>query len=381
MYSKVAVGLLIIAVYTDVVLLCPNNCSCYKLQDGRHHIDCNNQGFTTIPRNFPNDSSIISVDLNYITTIEEGAFQDMQLLTIVAIRLSELSTIETGAFRALPNLINIDLYTNRITILEPGTFKDLPRLASIELGSNQLVTIQKGTFVDLPALSSLYVYSFTDLFCKSQDICPGNEIATLQKGVFQGLSQLQELYLSGNSLTLVNNSTFETLTSLIYLLLTDNLITTIQQGSFQNLSSLVTLNMIGNKLTFVKNDTFEHNIKLQYLILLSSLQESDLDNCTFTDNSCHPDYCLNGGSCSRDSNGDLICSCVVGWTGAKCNDSSCHPGICSNGGSCSQNLNSSDSVCSCVGGWTGAACTGKRENVKEIDNGIYTAFRRKYSSL
>ncbi|XP_071173911.1 uncharacterized protein [Mytilus edulis] len=51
-------------------------------------------------------------------------------------------------------------------------------------------------------------------------------------------------------------------------------------------------------------------------VLLSSLQASDFDNCFY--NSCHPDYCSNGGSCSQDSYGDLICSCVSSWRDALC---------------------------------------------------------------
>ncbi|CAC5362288.1 unnamed protein product [Mytilus coruscus] len=58
-------------------------------------------------------------------------------------------------------------------------------------------------------------------------------------------------------------------------------------------------------------------------VQLSSLQASDFDNCTY--NACqYTDYCLNGGSCSQDSSGDLTCSCVVEWTGTTCTESANH---------------------------------------------------------
>lgn len=55
MLSDVVVGIFIIAVSINVVLLCPNNCSCFTTAG--LIIDCNNKGLTAIPRDFPNDSS------------------------------------------------------------------------------------------------------------------------------------------------------------------------------------------------------------------------------------------------------------------------------------------------------------------------------------
>ncbi|XP_052106643.1 slit homolog 1 protein-like isoform X2 [Mytilus californianus] len=310
MYYNVAACLLVIAVSNDMVLSCPSDCSCITNNNGVT-VDCSSRGLTVIPRNFPNDSYRIEMNNNPFTTIEKGTFQNLTLLYSVLIFGSNLSTIETGAFITLPNLYIIDLEDNHITIIQPGAFKHLPAIYAIYLFSNQINAIQRGIFDNLQALIRLSLYN--------------NQITALQRGMFGNLQALTELDLRNNQ------------------------ITTIQQGAFQTLSALQTLDLLGNNLTFIKNDTFEHNTNLQYLYLdlvcdcnfpfwswlkskslfndvgtcvdrdnikLSSLHESDFDNCTYV--SCYPDYCSNGGSCSQNSYGDLVCSCVGGWIGTTC---------------------------------------------------------------
>ncbi|XP_052106638.1 slit homolog 1 protein-like isoform X7 [Mytilus californianus] len=262
MFYNVAACLLVIAVSNDRVLSCPSICYCSTDINGVN-VNCGNRGLTVIPRNFTNDSYTISLSGNNLTFVKNDTFEH-----------------------------NINL-------------------------------------------KYLYLYN--------------NQITTIQQGAFQNLLALQTLDLSGNNLTFVKNDTFEHNINLQHLYLYNNKITTIQQGTFQNLSGLLEISMSGNNLTFVKNDTFEHNINLKYLdldlvcdcnvpfwswvksqsfyedfvtcldrdnVILSSLQESDFDNCTYK--SCYPDYCSNGGSCSQNSYVDLVCSCVGGWTGTTC---------------------------------------------------------------
>lgn len=61
-------------------------------------------------------------------------------------------------------------------------------------------------------------------------------------------------------------------------------------------------------------------------------------------------------------------------------DSSCHPSYCLNGGSCSQNRNG-DLLCLCFGGWAGVKCTGKKGLAKIFDTEMYTASRKNISPL
>ncbi|XP_063426078.1 leucine-rich repeat and transmembrane domain-containing protein 1-like [Mytilus trossulus] len=105
----VAFGLLIIAIYTNVVSACPDNCYCSTTTPfaGQVNVDCDSNGLTVIPRNFNNDSYSINMHNNSITIIEEGTFQNMTLLYQLDMNSCEISTIERGAFINLPILENL----------------------------------------------------------------------------------------------------------------------------------------------------------------------------------------------------------------------------------------------------------------------------------
>ncbi|CAG2234261.1 unnamed protein product [Mytilus edulis] len=144
--------------------------------------------------------------------------------------------------------------------------------------------------------------------------------------------------------------------------LENNQITTIPQGTFEEMSALnyLYLDFVCDCnvafWSWLKSKSLDEEIVTcldQHNIRLSSLNASDFDNCTY--NFCYPDYCSNGGSCSQDSYGDLVCSCIGEWNGATCTNNSCHPDYCLNGGSCSQD-SYGDLICSCLDGWTGAKC-------------------------
>ncbi|CAC5358752.1 unnamed protein product [Mytilus coruscus] len=147
MFSRVAVGLLILAVSTNLVLSCPNSCLCITQYEGVI-IHCNGTGLTDIPRNIPNDAYAIHMDKNPITIIENGTFQNMTSLHTLNLYGCNITTIETNAFINLPNLQYLYLSNNCLTFLHEGTFKEL----------SALVRLKKETFQDLQALRTLNVY-------------------------------------------------------------------------------------------------------------------------------------------------------------------------------------------------------------------------------
>ncbi|VDH98409.1 leucine-rich repeat-containing G protein-coupled receptor 5 [Mytilus galloprovincialis] len=289
----VAFGLLIIAIYTNVVSACPDNCYCSTTTPfaGQVNVDCDSKGLTVIPRNFNNDSYSINMHNNSITIIEEGTFQNMTLLYQLDMNSCEISTIERGAFINLPILENLYLHNNRITTIHQGTFVNLPALKVVNLFNNQVATLTRETLADIPALYVLYLAD--------------NTITTIQQGAFEQHAVLQRLDVVGNNFTFVKSDTFTSNPSLRFLyleLICDCINAPFWSWikSFPNRGSVTCLD--------------QNNVQL------SSLPTSDFENCT--DYSCHPEYCSNGGSCSQNNNGDLDCSCVGGWIGKKCTDSS-----------------------------------------------------------
>ncbi|CAG2211082.1 unnamed protein product [Mytilus edulis] len=154
MRSIVVVGLLILAMSTNLVLPCPNSCLCIT-QYERVIVHCNGTGLADIPGNIPNDAYAVHMDKKPITIIENGTFQNMTSLDTLNFSLCNISSIETGAFRNLPNLRELYLSKNRITSLHQGTFKDLSALTRLELSNNRITTLQNGIFKDLRALVDL----------------------------------------------------------------------------------------------------------------------------------------------------------------------------------------------------------------------------------
>lgn len=238
MYCNAAIGILIIAVYIYLVSPCPLYCTCITYSNGLL-VNCSNRGLTVIPTTFPDESYIIHMESNPITTIGEGAFRNLSLLYAVYLKYCDIATIEPGAFVHLPNLLYMRLQYIQITTIQQGTFKDLPTLYSLSLEKNKIIKIEQGAFQNLTGLRHLYL----DLVCD----CNIGFWSWLQ--------------------------------------------------SKTSLRKLVTC--------LDRNNVY-----------MSSLEESDFGNCTY--DLCHPDYCSNGGSCSQNSYGDLMCSCVGNWTGVTC---------------------------------------------------------------
>lgn len=91
-----------------------------------------------------------------------------------------------------------------------------------------------------------------------------------------------------------------------------------------------------------------HNISVEKLIYIKLISDcSAIYSCPAEwhgelcdlRSSCQ-DYCLHGGSCTLQPNGQQSCNCLNAWTGLRCELlSSCTPAFCFNGGTCQQTKN------------------------------------------
>ncbi len=72
---------------------------------------------------------------------------------------------------------------------------------------------------------------------------------------------------------------------------------------------------------------------------------------------CVNNPCLNGGQCQVDSNNQAYCICQTGWSGAFCaikDACACTP--CKNGGTCTPASNSVGYTCTCTANFFGSTC-------------------------
>uniref|UniRef100_A0A672PIA4 LRRNT domain-containing protein n=1 Tax=Sinocyclocheilus grahami TaxID=75366 RepID=A0A672PIA4_SINGR len=78
---------------------CPHKCSC-----SGSHVDCQGQGFRTVPRGIPRNAERLHLENNQISVIERGAFQDLKQLERIRLNRNRLQVLPELLFQSTPNL-------------------------------------------------------------------------------------------------------------------------------------------------------------------------------------------------------------------------------------------------------------------------------------
>nr|XP_033791392.1 leucine-rich repeat-containing protein 3-like [Geotrypetes seraphini]XP_033791393.1 leucine-rich repeat-containing protein 3-like [Geotrypetes seraphini] len=93
-------------------LMCPEGCNC-SAEIGV--VRCTNRELREIPRDIPEDTSVLYLDSNHITSIPEGAFRELYKLRELYLSNNLIDSISPGAFRELgEDLKLLDLSNNQI---------------------------------------------------------------------------------------------------------------------------------------------------------------------------------------------------------------------------------------------------------------------------
>uniref|UniRef100_A0A8C1XBC8 LRRNT domain-containing protein n=1 Tax=Cyprinus carpio TaxID=7962 RepID=A0A8C1XBC8_CYPCA len=157
---------------------CPHKCSC-----SGSHVDCQGQGFRTVPRGIPRNAERLDLDRNNITRITKVDFSGLKNLRVLHLENNQISVIERGAFQDLKQLERIRLNRNRLQVLPELLFQSTPKLAlcdTTSLDGEEKVCLRKyfpwinnililnifllcfesGTFFGLAAIG-YFIYEFT----------------------------------------------------------------------------------------------------------------------------------------------------------------------------------------------------------------------------
>uniref|UniRef100_A0A672MSB6 Slit homolog 3 protein-like n=1 Tax=Sinocyclocheilus grahami TaxID=75366 RepID=A0A672MSB6_SINGR len=167
---------------------CPHKCSC-----SGSHVDCQGQGFRTVPRGIPRNAERLDLDRNNITRITKVDFSGLKNLRVLHLENNQISVIERGAFQDLKQLERIRLNRNRLQVLPELLFQSTPKLGRLDLSENQIQAVPRKAFRGITAVKNLQLDS--------------NHISCIEDGAFRALRDLEILTLNNNNITLIPLST------------------------------------------------------------------------------------------------------------------------------------------------------------------------------
>ena len=216
-----------------------------------------------------NNLKVLNFANNLIETLDNpSVFADRPALTGMILGGNKLATIHRRLFRGLTSLKHLDLSQNSLVDLDDGLFRDLVRLEQVELGRNNFKQL-----------------NITRLFAKTRNIVlidlSENQLdnnsfneASIECLDFQ--YTLTELNLSKNKLRSIGF--LRNMAALEKLNLSENEIETLCDLTGNLLGRLVKLTNIdlsSNHLTKLQLSTFDHLSYLTHLDLSNNLFESE----------------------------------------------------------------------------------------------------------
>uniref|UniRef100_A0A8C1EMY6 Slit homolog 3 (Drosophila) n=1 Tax=Cyprinus carpio carpio TaxID=630221 RepID=A0A8C1EMY6_CYPCA len=124
---------------------CPHKCSC-----SGSHVDCQGQGFRTVPRGIPRNAERLDLDRNNITRITKVDFSGLKNLHV-------LTTLTLAL--PLSSLPHSRLNRNRLQVLPELLFQSTPKLGRLDLSENQIQAVPRKAFRGITAVKNLQLDS------------------------------------------------------------------------------------------------------------------------------------------------------------------------------------------------------------------------------
>ncbi|KAJ8254984.1 hypothetical protein GJAV_G00199610 [Gymnothorax javanicus] len=105
---------------------CPHKCSC-----SGSHVDCQGQGFRTVPKGIPRNVERLDLNRNNISRITKVDFSGIKNLRVLHLEDNQISVIERGAFQDLKQLERLRLNRNKLQVLPELLFQSTPKLGRL----------------------------------------------------------------------------------------------------------------------------------------------------------------------------------------------------------------------------------------------------------
>jgi hypothetical protein len=179
--SWVAVGTLLLQLTT--VATCPLGCTCHK-----ENTNCSNSSLTSVPANVTNNTTVIDISFNIISTLSNQDFVNLKHLTTIFLNNNDILQLQPYVFYKNKNLLHLYLNNNKITEINVSVFQSLKKLRYLYLQNNRIRFIQPQLFEYNPDLLMLDI--------------SGNHINNLEPNTFQNNRVLSWVNVKGNPLSL-----------------------------------------------------------------------------------------------------------------------------------------------------------------------------------
>ncbi|MBN3276785.1 LRIT1 protein, partial [Polyodon spathula] len=145
---------------------CISQCSCFyhSLSDGSkaRSVLCNDPEMSSVPANFPFDTSKLRIEKTAIKRVPSEAFHYLSNLEFLWMSFNSLSTVHADSFRGLYNLDELRLDGNALTYFPWESIVDMPNLRLLDLHNNQLTS--------LPSEAIAYMKNITYLDLSSNNL-------------------------------------------------------------------------------------------------------------------------------------------------------------------------------------------------------------------
>ncbi|NXL84364.1 TLR3 protein, partial [Alectura lathami] len=234
---------------------------------------------------FASCTNLTELNLGYnIIDVKNDPFKTLESLNILDLSHNHLKSANLGLQQQLKNLHKLVLYSNQITEIKREDFNFLSNtsLNTLDLSSNPLKEFHTGCLRAIGNLFGLVLDNVelgenrTKKLCTElSDTAIQNlslshvKLSYISNLTFQGLqgTNLTVLNLSKNSLSMIEDDSFQWLSNLEYLNLKDNNIIKVSSRLFYGLSSIKHLNLINSLNGKIEDFSFQWLYQLEYLLM------------------------------------------------------------------------------------------------------------------
>lgn len=202
-------------------------------------------------------AELINLAENKITIIESQAFTDLYL-AVVNISHNALSSIEAGAFQNCNNMTLLDLSHNQLTDINKKAFDENTYASELQVSYNELtdfgqIPIHNMTGMRVLNASHNHIAripraAFPKLYELHTVDVSFNNLSEIYNAVFQNLFSIRYVNLSHNSMQQIKPSTFGTIPTVLELDLSHNRLSDVSRGSLSQLASCRVLDVSYNNL-------------------------------------------------------------------------------------------------------------------------------------